>query len=243
MHTEFSIYVLLRFWVFLQLHPEWDSSSSESVLAAKDYFQNRKDEEPFLLTREGKRFAGPFQALRLQHLMNYHLDIDKLKCDRIVPQDWLAPFVSQQWDHMYRLNLGLDTRLKSMENDEFCRDCVRCGRTLVNAGIHIWSWILFNMRPDLIWSCDTHTLRVKRNPQKQNEAMLSMQTERHVLCRVTLMSLNEQRQVKHKQSTGLKSLSLLENEEVTLLLLDKDLTYPLLLSVSLMFNYPVTLSQ
>lgn len=44
MQTEFSIYVLLRFWVFLQLHPEWDSSSRESLLEAQQYFQNRKGE-------------------------------------------------------------------------------------------------------------------------------------------------------------------------------------------------------
>jgi BTB/POZ domain-containing protein 13 len=55
--------------------------------------------------------------------------------------------------------------------------------------------------------------------------------------------LNKQRQVKHTLTTGLKSLSLLKNEEVTLLLLDKDLTYPLFLSVNLLFSSPVTLSR
>jgi len=44
MQTEFSIYVLLRYWVFLHLHPEWESSSRESLLEAQQYFQNRKGE-------------------------------------------------------------------------------------------------------------------------------------------------------------------------------------------------------
>jgi len=44
MQTEFSIYVLLRYWMFLQLHPEWESSSRESLLEAQQYFQNRKGE-------------------------------------------------------------------------------------------------------------------------------------------------------------------------------------------------------
>jgi BTB/POZ domain-containing protein 13 len=44
MQTEFSIYVLLRFWMFLHLHPEWESSSRESLLEAQQYFQNRKGE-------------------------------------------------------------------------------------------------------------------------------------------------------------------------------------------------------
>jgi BTB/POZ domain-containing protein 13 len=44
MQTEFSIYVLLRFWVFLHLHPEWESSSREGLLEAQQYFQNQKGE-------------------------------------------------------------------------------------------------------------------------------------------------------------------------------------------------------
>lgn len=243
MQTEFSIYVLLRYWMFLHLHPEWESSSRESLLEAQQYFQNRKDEEPFLASREGKRFAGPFRALRFQHLVNHHLDIDMLKSDRIVPQDWLAPSVSQQWYHMLRVDQGLDRGPKSIENDEFCRDCVRCGRTLVNAGEHVWRWTGFNMGLDLIWSCSTRTLRVKRNHRTEHEVMLSLQSRRHIMCRVTLASLNEQRQVKHTQSTGLKSLTLYKNEEVTLLVLDKDLSYPLLLSVNLLFNTGVVPSQ
>jgi hypothetical protein len=66
------------------------------------------DKRPFLTTKEGKRYAGPFKALRVQHLANHHLDIDMLKCERIIPQDWLTPFVSQQWYHMLRFDQGLD---------------------------------------------------------------------------------------------------------------------------------------
>jgi BTB/POZ domain-containing protein 13 len=88
------IYSFLRLWVFLQLHPERDSPSEYNVLEAKRYFGNRKDEEPLLLTREGKRFAGPFHALMLRYRLDDHqLVIQMLKWDRIVPQDWLAPFV------------------------------------------------------------------------------------------------------------------------------------------------------
>lgn len=74
-------------------------------------------------------------------------------------------------------------RPKSMGSDEFCRDCVRCGRTLVNAGEHVWRWTGFNMGLDLIWSCSTHTLRVKRNHHTEHEVMLSMQSRRHIICR------------------------------------------------------------
>ncbi|KAJ4451919.1 hypothetical protein ANN_03397 [Periplaneta americana] len=215
MQTEFSLYVLLRFWVFLQLHPEWDSSSRDSLLEAHHYFQNREDEEPFLLTREGRTFIGPFKALRYNHLINHHLDVEMLKTDRIVPAEWLTPAVSDQWYHMLRVDQdvemvktdrivpaelltpavsdqwyhmlrvdkGLDRGPKSVAHDDFCSACFRCGRTLVNSGEHVWRWTGFNMGLDLIWSCNTRTLRVKRNHRTEHEVMLSMQSRRHIICR------------------------------------------------------------
>lgn len=66
------------------------------------------DEEPFLVSNEGISFAGPFQALRFKHLVNHHLDIDMIKCDRIMPAEWLSPPLSQQWYHMLRVDQGLD---------------------------------------------------------------------------------------------------------------------------------------
>ncbi|KAJ9578457.1 hypothetical protein L9F63_005327, partial [Diploptera punctata] len=182
MQTEFSLYVLLRFWVFLQLHPEWDSSSRESLLEAHIFFQNRTDDEPFLLSHEGRIYSGAFRALRFQHLVNHHLDIEMLKTDRIVPFEWLSPAVSQQWYHMLRIDQGLDRGPKSIGSDEFSKECVRCGRTLVSAGEHVWRWTGFNMGLDLIWSCNTRNLRVKRNNRTEHEVMLSMQSKRHLVC-------------------------------------------------------------
>ncbi|PSN37223.1 Protein germ cell-less [Blattella germanica] len=236
MQTEFSLYVLLRIWVYMQLHPDKDPSNRESASEAHQFFQNREGELPFLNTRDGKNFAGPFRALRFQHLVNHHLDIDMLKSDNIVPMEWLAPKVSRQWYHMLRVDQGLDRGPNGVGNDEFCNDCVRCGRTLQTAGEHVWRWTGFNMGLDLIWSCNTRNLRVKRNNRTEHEVMLSMQSKRHIVCRVTLASLNEQRQIKHSQSSGLISLTLFKNQEEILLVLDKDLTYPLLLSVNLLFN-------
>ena len=35
------MYVLLRLWVFLQLHPAWDGEPQEAVLQSHNYFQGR----------------------------------------------------------------------------------------------------------------------------------------------------------------------------------------------------------
>ena len=39
--TEFSLYVLLKLWLFLKLHPAWDGTAQEGITSAHQYFQNR----------------------------------------------------------------------------------------------------------------------------------------------------------------------------------------------------------
>lgn len=56
--------------------------------------------------------------------------------------------------------------------------------------------------------------------------------------RVTLCSLNGQRQVRHKQTTDIVPLSLDKNQELPLLYLDNALDYPLLISLNLLLVSP-----
>lgn len=55
---------------------------------------------------------------------------------------------------------------------------------------------------------------------------------------VTILSLNEQRQVKHSQTTGIKTISLDRNEETRLIYLDTELVYPVLISLNLLVTTP-----
>lgn len=50
--------------------------------------------------------------------------------------------------------------------------------------------------------------------------------------------MNEQRQVKHTQTTGIKTISLDRNEEIRLIYLDSELDYPLLVSLNLLVTTP-----
>lgn len=52
--------------------------------------------------------------------------------------------------------------------------------------------------------------------------------------------MNELRQVKHSETTDIKSITLEKNEEIQLLHLNKDLVYPLLISVNLLVVSPNT---
>ena len=37
--TEFSLYVLLKFWLFLQLNSAWDGSSQDGISMAHQFFR------------------------------------------------------------------------------------------------------------------------------------------------------------------------------------------------------------
>lgn len=52
------------------------------------------------------------------------------------------------------------------------------------------------------------------------------------------MTLNEQRQIVYGQTSGLRNLSLVKGEEVVLLNLDKDLTFPLVISANILYTSP-----
>lgn len=55
---------------------------------------------------------------------------------------------------------------------------------------------------------------------------------------ITILSLNEQRQVRHSQTTGIKTISLDRNEETRLIYLDSELVYPVLISLNLLVTTP-----
>lgn len=55
---------------------------------------------------------------------------------------------------------------------------------------------------------------------------------------VTILSLNEQRQVRHLQTSGIKTVQLDRNEESRLIYLDSELVYPVLISLNLLVITP-----
>ena len=42
MQTEFSVYVLLRLWIYLIFHPNWDGSPQDAVMSSHKFFQVKK---------------------------------------------------------------------------------------------------------------------------------------------------------------------------------------------------------
>ena len=125
---------------------------------------------------------------------------------------------------------------RQLSESEFSRHSLRCGRVLSCDGQHVWRWTGFHFGLDLVMTFDRGVLKLKRNHRTENEMALSQQSRRNLMYRyaiifvyflfniltpefvlikrVTIYSLDEQRQMRHNISTGIQSTTLSKNEEV-----------------------------
>jgi len=239
--TEFSLYVMLKFWVFLKLHPAWDGSAQEGITSAHSFFQTRAESESeFLLTEDGSPFRAVFSGLRLTSLIGHPQDVDMVQGDRIVPTSKLLPVFRIQWYRMLRADQGIDKGPRQLSEIEFSRHSLRCGRVLSSDGQHVWRWTGFHFGLDLVMTFDRGVLKLKRNHRTENEMALSQQSRRNLMYRVAMYSLDEQRQMKHSISTGIQSTTLGKNEEIRLLTWEMEDEFPLLLSANFLGVTPLT---
>ncbi|XP_043249806.1 protein germ cell-less isoform X1 [Colletes gigas] len=257
MQTEFCIYMRLRVWLFIHVH------NTEETLQIDEYFRNHKWTKPFLTTEEGKKFAAPFKALRMKYLLLHDQDVKVLYSDNLIPHEWLHNAYKEQWLHLLRIDANKDqgltgrmialknlllylsthSRPKQMSEEEFSRECYRCGRCIGEAGVHIWRWTAFQFGLDLVVYLDSTTLRLKRNHRLDTDHVIANHNMRNIILKVSLISLDEQRQEKHIQSSGMLKLSLHKNQEKQLMTLDKELTYPLYISVNMQVVTPLVSTE
>ena len=55
------------------------------------------DGTEYLLTKEGKKYESPFRALKIEHLIHFSEDLERLRNDRIVPSEWINKAVTDIW--------------------------------------------------------------------------------------------------------------------------------------------------
>ncbi|XP_015606242.1 protein germ cell-less isoform X2 [Cephus cinctus] len=232
MQTEFCIYMMLRIWLFVHIH------NDEDPLQIDTYFKNHTWTEPFLATDEGKEFAAPFKTLRMKYLLLHDQDVQILYSDNLIPPDWLHNAYKEQWLHLLRIDARKDRGPKQMSEEEFAKECFRCGRCVQKAGEHVWRWTAFHFGLDLVAYLDTTTFRIRRNNKLDTDHIKANHSKHNIIIRVSLISLDEQRQVKHIQDSGIHRISLHRNEDQQVMSLDKQLTYPLYISVNLQVVTP-----
>ncbi|XP_034141955.1 protein germ cell-less isoform X2 [Drosophila guanche] len=264
MQTEFSLYTLLRTWMFLRLHPDHDpedpvqraeaqrtqdrlvNAGVETHTPSMDvaqwtYFTSRMEERSFLATTEGQPFVPVFQKLRTQYLTNHYMDLKIIYNDNIIPKEWLYSHIHSHWDALLKIDHGQEdssTVPQQLDDDQFFENCMRCGRLLTEPGYQKWRWTGFNFGMDLILIMDSRRLNIRRHHRHEHERVLSLQTKRKFMIRTTVTSINAQRQPVFTQTSDICSLSLEKNEEVPLMVLDQKLVHPLLISINLLVVMP-----
>ncbi|EDW09654.1 protein germ cell-less [Drosophila mojavensis] len=262
MQTEFSLYTLLRTWMFLQLHPNYDpddpvqraeaqrtqerlvNAGVETHTPSVDvvqwaYFAGRMEERSFLATPEGQPYVPVFQKLRTQYLTNHYMDLKIIFNDNIIPKEWLYKHIHSHWDALLRIDHGQeDASPQQLDKEEFYENCMRCGRLLMEPGYQKWRWTGFNYGLDLILIMDSRSLLIRRHHRHEHERVLSLQTIRKFMIRTVVTSINAQRQAVFTQTSEITTLSLEKNEEVSLMVLDPKLVHPLLISINMLVVMP-----
>lgn len=262
MQTEFSLYTLLRTWMFLRIHPDYDpedpvqraealktqerlaNAGVETHTPSVDvvqwtYFTNRMEERSFLATPEGQPYIRVFQRLRTQYLTNHYMDLKIIYNDNIIPKEWLYRHIHSHWEALLRIDHGQeDCSPTQLDDEQFFENCMRCGRLLLEPGYQKWRWTGFNFGMDLILIMDSRRLNIRRHHRHEHERVLSLQTRRKFMVRTTVTSINARRQPVFTQTSEICTLSLEKNEEVPLMVLDPKLVHPLLISINMLVVNP-----
>lgn len=239
MPIEFSVYILLKSWMFIRLNPEHRTTISKDSKPTTFYTERDINLNiPFLETSLGEPYMKVFKKLRFEHLLNYHLDLMMLLSDRIIPHSWLNNPLVSQWSSMLKIDQSLDKGPFDIDERLFYSNCIRCGRVLMEENYQKWRWNAFTFGMDFVLITDSRVLSIKRHHRTENERLLSLQTKRTIMIRATITSMNDLRQVRHTQTTGIKQLTLDKNEEAQLMIMDKELVYPLLISMNLLIVTP-----
>lgn len=115
--TEFSLYMLLRHWLFLHLHPhdasvddaEIEGTEKTDAMYRPRYFRKLKDKTPFLTKLEGRKFERVFRQLRLHNLLQHSIDMNVIMSDNILPREWFNGPVMSLWTSMLNIDQKFDT--------------------------------------------------------------------------------------------------------------------------------------
>lgn len=129
--TEFSLYMLLRHWLYLHLKQQQQeqqqlqqstSNSNDTLIVAGDtefaalqdasakyYAEHAPEKGPALLHLDvGRPYEAVFRSLRYQHMLNHPIDLHLLVRDNVVPKAWLQRPLFEQWNSMLYIDQSLD---------------------------------------------------------------------------------------------------------------------------------------
>lgn len=242
MQVEIDIYTLLKKWVFLKHNTSW-SGSSKDLLKETDSFIKQAVTDTgqcFLETEDGMKYAPVFSNVRWHHVINDMSSIKMIENDQVLPIGWLEPMFLYGWRQVLHIEQGLDKGPAEIEESVFNEACSRCGRVLSKQGDYCWRWVGYSYGIDLLVSVAHRLITIKRNTSTEScPQAVSLQAQRQLCYRLCIASLDKDGRTIYSKSTGIRKISLGKDEEETVMLLEKKVEYPLLISMNILLVSPI----
>lgn len=240
MQVEMDIYNFLKLWLYLQIHQGCDSELNELVLKTQKYFSQQKElnaPKTFLESELGLPYSNIFQSLRLQNMITDSKCIKLIEKDGLIPKSWLLPLYEKQWRTMLSVYSGVDRGPLQVDEFDFEKYSFRCGRMLETDARYCWRWTGFSYGIDMILTYNnrTKTLCAKRNTFSQPcNFAICLQSQRMVAMRFRAFTLTNNGQESLSKDTEILHWNFRTDEEIPLLVLDDEWTFPVYISARLL---------
>ncbi|XP_066935119.1 germ cell-less protein-like 1 [Clytia hemisphaerica] len=239
MQVEMDIYNFLKLWLYLQIHRDCNSELKELVIKTQKYFYAQKDSnsKSFLESELGLNYANIFQSLRLQNMITDAKCIRLIEKDGLIPKAWLLPLYEKQWRTMLAVYSGSDQGPSEVDEDDFHKYSFRCGRMLEADNRYCWRWTGFSYGIDMILTYNnrTRTLCAKRNTFSQPcNFAICLQSQRQVAMKFKAFTLTSSGQEALVKDTDIMQWNFRTDEEIPLLTLDEDWTFPVYISARML---------
>ncbi|XP_010636601.1 germ cell-less protein-like 2 [Fukomys damarensis] len=240
MQVEIDIYTMLKQWMFLHLNPAWKGSMKELLANANNWFSRNREcigNITFLDTEEGITFKPVFKNLRFQHIFCGLSAIRVIEQDFLIPSEWLSSVYKQQWFTFLKARRYGEIGPRDINETEFERYSMRCGKKIIKDGRYIWKWSGYNFGFPLHVIFTSHCIIFKQNTCNQlREVYSTLQPLRNIAFRLTLVSFDVTGRLSFSKTTGYKILTLKNDEERVIMKLDSiPLSFPLYIFCNFLF--------
>ncbi|XP_050394646.1 germ cell-less protein-like 1 isoform X1 [Patella vulgata] len=242
LQVEMDVYSLLRKWIFLRKKPSWTGRCKELLVDVDNFYKNSFKEKKlcYLELPEAKDCLPVFQRIRWQHVINDTSSLKALKCEKVVPEDWLNPLYKHQWFYRLQTEQNIDKGPNdNLEEDIFLKESTRYGRMLLRPGEFCWRFIGFNYGFDLLLSYVNGMVLVKRNCGNNCSGSIGLQDTRQIMLRLTAASLDNKGSILTEKTTGIQYLKLTRDEECVMLRVQPETVFPLYVTLNVLVYTPL----
>jgi hypothetical protein len=230
--NEMYLYHMLVIFIQMQIN----STCSENN--CQFYDEIRNNPLPFLLRKEGKKFAKAFDALRLCNVVVKRENVEIIIRDNIIPRSAIDACIFNNWMSLISIescdNFGPSAEL--VTKSEFEIHAMRFAKVIDKPDYHSWKFIGFSYAFDLATFFDGRTLIIKRVHQINEHKISHSNLLRRIMLRWNISEINSTDT--DMQQEEIQTLTMTTNEEICLKQLSKEPNYPCRISVEVLFHVP-----